>query len=211
MKRKINQSDTTDIYAFLEMPVSRSPQSSGMRASSHALSGLVQDTGNFANAPEFGTITYDESAPYGQQGGAVVNIIPLLQPQATQPEFFLDNFEKAQLAQSGISKLSFEHFKLRTGLDYNQLAWLLSVARNTLINKKGEDVFDVTISEKLISLAEVYTHGFDVFGSEDGFIEWLNHPNRALGMVTPFSLLQTQYGRQEVQNILGRIEWGVYS
>jgi putative toxin-antitoxin system antitoxin component (TIGR02293 family) len=210
MKGKSNQSEVVDIYAFLEMPVSRSPRSFGNQAPVQALPGMVQDAGNFANAPEIGTITHDESALYGQQAAAV-NIPPMLQPQAGQPEFFLNNFAKAQLAQSGISKLSFEHFKLRTGLDYNQLAWLLSVARNTLINKKGEDVFDVTISEKLIALAEVYTHGFDVFGSEDVFIQWLNHPNRALGMVTPFSLLQTQYGRQEVQDILGRIEWGVYS
>jgi putative toxin-antitoxin system antitoxin component (TIGR02293 family) len=140
-----------------------------------------------------------------------VDIEPMLVPQTSMPEYFMDNYQKAILAANGITKQSFEHFKQKAQLDYNQISELLSVARNTLINKKTPETFDISISEKLISLAEVYTHGFDVFGDEKSFIKWLNTPNTALGMVTPFSMLQTNYGRQEVHHVLGRIEWGVYS
>src|SRR5262249_55370620 len=40
---------------------------------------------------------------------------------------------------------------------------------------------------------------------------WLNSPNRALGGVTPMSMLETEGGAHEVINILGRIDYGVYS
>jgi putative toxin-antitoxin system antitoxin component (TIGR02293 family) len=204
---------SASIYDWLEKPVLRTPGFKKLYPDEHDINDVTQvnEVGFYpeikidGSKSAFFTTHVEGNSKYN------IKIKPMLQPQIDQPEFFMNNHLKALMAQKGISKVSFESFKNRAGLDYNQMALLLSVARNTLINKKGEELFDVTISEKLISLAEVYTHGFDVFGSENTFIEWLNAPNRALGMVTPFSLLQTQYGRQEVQNVLGRIEWGVYS
>ncbi len=213
MKHPAEKSATGSIYGWLEKPVVRKPffNKSYPEEMGHEELSEVNETGF---APEVILPVRKSSLTGGTSHETPeydIKITPMLQPQFNQPEFFMNNHSKAQMAQKGISKVSFENFKVRAGLDYNEMARLLSVARNTLINKKGEEVFDVTISEKLISLAEVYTHGFEVFGSEKEFIEWLNVPNRALGSVTPFSMLQTHYGRQEVQQVLGRIEWGVYS
>jgi uncharacterized protein (DUF2384 family) len=36
-------------------------------------------------------------------------------------------------------------------------------------------------------------------------------PNKALGGKAPFDIINSQFGREEVKNILGRIEYGVYS
>jgi putative toxin-antitoxin system antitoxin component (TIGR02293 family) len=201
------------IYDWLEKPVVRTPGIKMPYPDEHEVNDVnqVNEVGFYPEIKEDGSKSASIKTQAEGNSEYNIKIKPMLQPQIDQPEFFMNNHSKALMAQIGISKVSFESFKNRAGLDYNQMALLLSVARNTLINKKGEELFDVTISEKLISLAEVYTHGFDVFGSENTFIDWLNAPSRALGMVTPFSMLQTQYGRQEVQNVLGRIEWGVYS
>jgi len=59
--------------------------------------------------------------------------------------------------------------------------------------------------EKILVLAEA------VLGSEEKARRWLNSRNRALGDVTPLSMLETQAGAVEVGNVLGRIEYGVYS
>jgi putative toxin-antitoxin system antitoxin component (TIGR02293 family) len=53
--------------------------------------------------------------------------------------------------------------------------------------------------------------GIAVFGSSDNFHLWLNAPCKALGSITPMSLLATKEGQQSVMNELGRIEHGVFA
>src|ERR1700733_286736 len=76
---------------------------------------------------------------------------------ASKPENHMTSFEKIDMIREGISKKDLEVFKQKTGLDYDQLAALLSVARATLINKKGRDKFNQTLSEKLFGLADIYS------------------------------------------------------
>ncbi len=40
--------------------------------------------------------------------------------------------------------------------------------------------------------------------------EWLVRPNLALGNVSPISLLDTEIGEQQVEEVLDRISLGVY-
>ena len=40
---------------------------------------------------------------------------------------------------------------------------------------------------------------------------WLQKPNRALGGAIPIDLLSSDLGADQVETILGRIEYGVYS
>jgi putative toxin-antitoxin system antitoxin component (TIGR02293 family) len=210
------QTQKSFIFSWLEMPKKRTPSHQELPSNStEDAMVLAEPTAVYGSVDSeksgWDQISNNQVSEYPYYDIFDVKVEPMLTPQAKVPEFFMDNFEKSFLAKQGISKVSFENFKERAELDYNQFAKLLCVARNTLINKKGLETFDITISEKLIALAEVYTHGYDVFGSEPTFHKWLNHPNRALGGVIPFSLLDTQYGRQEVHTILGRIEWGVFS
>ncbi len=192
--------EPANVMDWLEKPVRRSPAAAYLQKDSSHLE-MVSD------------ISYEKTRAISNRDLYAPNIdVPaMLQPQAVVPEYFMSNFEKAGLVQQGISKTALEHFKLAASLDYTQLAALLSSARNTLINKKGDEVFSYDVSEKLVALAEVYTHGLAVFESMDAFNGWLREPNNAVAGSTPFSLLGTQYGRNEVHALLGRIEWGVYS
>ena len=66
-------------------------------------------------------------------------------------------------------------------------------------------------SERLYRLAKILAFAESVLGDKAKARHWLNSPNRALGNVTPLSLLETEAGADEVANVLGRIEYGVYS
>jgi len=128
-----------------------------------------------------------------------------------KPESKMTAIEKMHVVKRGISKRDLEGFKDRIGMDYDQLAATLSVARATLINKKGPDKFNPTVSEKIVSLADIYSYGYEVFEDVDRFNRWIFSPNRALGGESPYNLLDNQFGREEVKNIIGRIDYGVYS
>lgn len=136
---------------------------------------------------------------------------PSLLTVVKRPENQLTLMEKVELVEKGISKESLESLKKKAGLDYDQLAQLLNVARATLINKKSPDKFNTDLSDKIMSLADIFAYGFEVFEDEDHFRTWLQRSVRALGGKKPFELLHTSFGREEVKNLIGRIDHGVYS
>ncbi|RYY06185.1 MAG: DUF2384 domain-containing protein [Sphingobacteriaceae bacterium] len=137
--------------------------------------------------------------------------ISIIIDKTGKAEWQMTPVEKMQLVKDGLSKTDLEKLKTKTNLDYDKLSILLSTARATLINKKGTAQFNTSISEKILSIADVYSYGFKVFEDETKFNEWVFKPNRALGGKQPFELLDNQFGREEVKNLIGRIDYGVYS
>jgi putative toxin-antitoxin system antitoxin component (TIGR02293 family) len=135
----------------------------------------------------------------------------ILNEAAKKPESRMTSFEKINMIKEGISKKDLENLKEKAGLDYNQLSKVLSVARATLINKKGNDKFDINLSEKIVGVADIYSYGYEVFEDETKFNDWIFRANRSLGGQAPYDLLDNQYGREEVKNLIGRIDYGVYS
>jgi putative toxin-antitoxin system antitoxin component (TIGR02293 family) len=127
------------------------------------------------------------------------------------PENKLTGMEKMELVEEGISKQSLEALKQQMGFDYDQLAQVLNVARATLINKKSSEKFNTDLSDKIMNLADIISYGFEVFEDQAHFKSWLLNPVRALGGKRPFDLLHTSFGRDEVRDLLGRIDHGVYS
>ncbi|MGB3342897.1 MAG: MbcA/ParS/Xre antitoxin family protein [Aequorivita sp.] len=120
-------------------------------------------------------------------------------------------YQKMQIVRGGITKTYLAKLKEETSLDYDALAQALSVTRSTLINKKGEQKFSDHISERIIAVAELYSFGYEVFEDKDNFNQWMFAPNQALSNTAPFDLMDNQFGREEIRNLIGRIAYGVYS
>jgi putative toxin-antitoxin system antitoxin component (TIGR02293 family) len=59
-------------------------------------------------------------------------------------------------------------------------------------------------------LAKVQTRAEAVLGKEH-FESWLQTPKRTLGNKIPLELAKTKQGSEQVLNLLGRIEHGVFS
>src|SRR5664279_1408521 len=116
----------------------------------------------------------------------------------------LTPMEKMNMAQKGVSKIYLEKFKDMANLDYQKLATALAVTRATLINKKKQEKFNASLSERIVGLADLYDYGFKVFEDKEKFNRWMVTPNKALGGKSPFDIINSQFGREEVKNILGR-------
>lgn len=127
------------------------------------------------------------------------------------PVFMWSSYQKIDAIREGISKEDLENLKEQTGLDYDTLAKILSVAKATLHNKKGKAKFDVAVSERILLLADIYSYGYQVFESKEKFNGWMKAANTSLGGQSPLQLLDTLYGIEEVRHLVGRIEYGVYS
>ena len=51
----------------------------------------------------------------------------------------------------------------------------------------------------------------DLFGNIDKARAWLKHPQRGLGGAIPLDYAETEIGAKEVEKLLGRMKYGVYS
>ncbi len=154
----------------------------------------------------FFAISTSNRHPKNQQAGAEI-----IAGKTTKPEWRMTAIEKMAMVRKGVSKENLEMFKSKTNLDYDKLSAILSTTRATLINKKGTEQFSAALSERIVSIAEIYSYGFEVFGDVHAFNEWIFRSNQALGGKLPFELLDNQFGREEVKNLIGRIDYGVYS
>jgi putative toxin-antitoxin system antitoxin component (TIGR02293 family) len=66
-------------------------------------------------------------------------------------------------------------------------------------------------SDRAFRLARILAHAVEVFESIERARDWLKSENRALDGQPPFELLDTDAGAQEVDDVLGRIEHGIFS
>lgn len=66
-------------------------------------------------------------------------------------------------------------------------------------------------SDRTVRMARIYSNAVEMIGDEEKAIEWLSTPNRALGGERPLDHLDTDTGTRKVEDILGRIAYGVYS
>jgi putative toxin-antitoxin system antitoxin component (TIGR02293 family) len=87
----------------------------------------------------------------------------------------------------------------------------LRIARRTMERRKLTGRLSPAESERIYRLAKILALAESALGDKQKARRWLNSPNRALGNVTPLSMLETEAGADEVTNVLGRIEYGVHS
>lgn len=88
----------------------------------------------------------------------------------------------------------------------------LGVAERTYARRISKhEALSVDESERLVRLARVLAMATEVLGDRDKARRWVVGPNRALGMVAPLTLLDTDIGAGEIFDELGRIEHGVYA
>jgi putative toxin-antitoxin system antitoxin component (TIGR02293 family) len=110
--------------------------------------------------------------------------------------------------------LSFSELKaLQDSIDmpFEQLAAKLSISRSTLQRRKANGRLSPAESDKLMRFARLLEHATNVFGDVDKARAWLKFPQRGLGGVVPLDYAETEIGAREVDNLLGRIDYGVYS
>ena len=65
-------------------------------------------------------------------------------------------------------------------------------------------------SDRLIRVLQVLEHARSVFDDESDAVRWLALPNEALCGEAPLSWMDTDAGVHEVDDVLSRLEFGVY-
>ncbi len=84
-------------------------------------------------------------------------------------------------------------------------------ARTLQRKRTAHAPLSVDESDRLARLVRLVVRAEQAFNSQEKARRWLVKSNRALGGVSPLSLLDSDAGALAVERVLGRIEHGVFS
>ncbi len=121
------------------------------------------------------------------------------------------DFDLIALTREGIKKSSLKSLSAHLGITMEVMSRLLHSSHRNMQRKDEDELLDTLKTEKVLELAAFAQRGIDVIGSKEAFIEWLHTPLVSLNNKSPFEFLDTSFGIQLLQKLLGRLEQGVYS
>lgn len=129
-------------------------------------------------------------------GGALASLTPL---------------QLIDRSRVGIAGSEADQIARLLGVTDKEMAPLLNQSIATFHRQAKAGRLDASTSERLLLLGRLAHYGATVFQDQGKFTRWLRRPLRLLGDRSPLDLMDSPTGVQLVEDILGRIEYGVYS
>jgi putative toxin-antitoxin system antitoxin component (TIGR02293 family) len=115
------------------------------------------------------------------------------------------------VVRSGLPLSSFEAVVSHARVPSGELSAVVAIPPRTLQRraKRKDPQLDREESDRLARVARLYAFASEVLGSDDAARTWMLTKNRSLDNERPFDLLDTEGDAREVEDALGRIQYGV--
>lgn len=91
-----------------------------------------------------------------------------------------------------------------------ELGRLLGISPATLNRRKKSRHLGTPESERIVRFARLFGIAMEVLGSEGATREWLKTPNPGTANESPLSYADTEFGAREVEDLLGRLDHGIF-
>jgi putative toxin-antitoxin system antitoxin component (TIGR02293 family) len=92
-----------------------------------------------------------------------------------------------------------------------EIAVLLGIPARTFARRRKTDQLTPQESDRLFRLARTVAQAVEVLGALAKARLWLLAPNRALGGEVPLQMLDSDIGARQVEEILMRLSYGMFS
>lgn len=111
----------------------------------------------------------------------------------------------------GVPAKSFDDFVAVSGATSERISSAIHMSvRSVQRRKKDNEPLPAPASERLVRLAELYARAEEVIGAADLAKQWMQTPRGAFGGKTPLEMASSELGAREVEDLLGRVEHGVF-
>jgi len=121
-------------------------------------------------------------------------------------------YDYIAVAKRGISVNVINNFRRYFDFTLEYTSDILGVSEPTIYRwTKADKPLDSNVSILLFEMADLFLYGTNVFGTQSNFFKWFDLPNTALGGMQPEELIKVPGGVSKIRDVLGRIEYGVYS
>jgi putative toxin-antitoxin system antitoxin component (TIGR02293 family) len=115
----------------------------------------------------------------------------------------------AQRVREGLPFSALSAVVQQYGISRDVVCEILHLSRRNFLRRKQQNRLSPDESDRLYRLARVLAHANRVFEDPEQSADWIQTPNTALGKQQPLTLLDTDIGVQQVDQVLGRIEHGI--
>lgn len=120
--------------------------------------------------------------------------------------------ELIEKVKSGFSYSMFETFRISMGIPIDELAKLVDIKTRTLARRRDVGKLESDESDRLLRASRILGRAIELFeGDIESARVWFTRPVLALGNKTPLEVSSTEVGALEVENLIGRLEQGVFS
>jgi len=113
--------------------------------------------------------------------------------------------------RKGLPFSALEALQKELELTLKQLVVVLGIPERTIARRKEDQYLTAAESDRLYRVARTVAHADAVLGGIDKARTWLKRPNRALGDEAPLTLLDTDIGARQVEEVLLRVAYGIHS
>lgn len=115
--------------------------------------------------------------------------------------------------RAGLPVAEFDALREMLGLTVEALAQKIGISVATLARRRHDRApLDPAHGDRVVRYARIYWQAAQLFDFREELARnWLRRPARALEGETPLDFAETEPGAREVENLIGRLEHGVYS
>ncbi len=117
--------------------------------------------------------------------------------------------ELAEFVRAGLPFAALQAVMRGYDLSREVVCTVLRLSQRNFPRRKQRGRLSPDESDRLYRLARVLAHANRVFEDPAESADWIRSPNGALGLQPPLTLLDTDIGVQQVDQVLGRIEHGI--
>jgi putative toxin-antitoxin system antitoxin component (TIGR02293 family) len=110
--------------------------------------------------------------------------------------------------------IMFKYFKVlakQLEMDDRELAKAIKISSRTFDRRLRSGVFSPAESDRLSRVSIIFNRAKEVFGNAEKARKWIETPLDAFEGETALERADTSLGASQVDDVLGRIQYGVYS
>lgn len=124
---------------------------------------------------------------------------------------YSDAFDILEQVYAGFHYEAFEQLQANCGLQTKQLAGWVRITSSTLARRHKQGHFSAEESDRLLRFSRVFGKALALFdGDFDKTRAWFSTPAPALAHRAPQAIIETDVGAREIENLIGRLEHGVF-
>lgn len=124
----------------------------------------------------------------------------------------VETSELLEEVEAGFPYKTFERFQRNVDFSLEELAHLVQIKVRTLARRRESGRLTSEESDRLLRASRVFGMALSLFeGDLEAARSWLATPAPALGNRTPQDVSTTEVGAREVENLVGRLEHGVFA